>query len=201
MGHRDAVRSVAIDASGELGISGSMDRTARLWDLDGQTVDELPWRIGHVGSASKRHNVADKAILVFRNRFIRTRVIDPIAAAPLGAGWYAGTLAIGRSFPGPEAIDVGVAYATAFLLLWSIDWRRQLRADTHVSKAGTSRFVRWLLGFLLLPILPFFKVLDCPQCGHAFSGRRRMFSCSYCGWQDRPPARRPQSGARRARRR
>ena len=61
-GHEDAVTSVAISADGQTIVSGSYDKTVRLWDRQGNPIGQ-PWR-GHDGSVRSVAISADGQIIV-----------------------------------------------------------------------------------------------------------------------------------------
>jgi hypothetical protein len=78
-----------------------------------------------------------------------------------------------------------VSVLTALVLSW-ITWRNALRTDDR--PGGSLRVPRLLaraVGLWLLPLWPFFRVVNCPSCGHHVVGRRRLFHCGHCGWCDR----------------
>lgn len=192
-GHAGAVLDVALDSAGSLAASASVDGTVRLWSLDGRAPEKqgADRKTGRVGR-SARAGLFEQMGLIWRNARVRRWLVLPAATAALGIVLAAPLktlfeqLGQGGGMPKTLPLSVITLFLTLFLVGLMIEWRLVLKGDPHVWKrAVLPKALRALLGVVLLPFLPWFRVLHCPVCGSRLAGRRRLLHCAACGFRDR----------------
>jgi WD40 repeat protein len=123
-GHSDSVWTVAVSADGRLAVSGSADRTVRVWDVE--RGRELRTMTGH-SSAVTSVALADQAHLVVSGSYdgiVRVSMIDDNAlSAPL-FGHTDRIWGVSVSTRGDLAVSAG---ADRTLKFWSVTGRSPLR--------------------------------------------------------------------------
>ncbi|HVR29975.1 MAG TPA: DUF4062 domain-containing protein [Thermoanaerobaculia bacterium] len=192
-GHAERVLDVALDATGRVAASASADGTIHIWSLAGTAPPQRPptRRIGRIGRG-RRTRLAERAGLLWRNARLRRWLVLPAAAAALGAALAISLDALATAMGDAPAARAAASWSryggvvlTLLTVAYMIEWRIVLKGDSHVWRQPIlPRPLRAILDLALLPILPFFRALDCPLCGSRIAGRRRLFHCASCGFRD-----------------
>ncbi|MBI2832803.1 MAG: WD40 repeat domain-containing protein [Acidobacteria bacterium] len=184
VGHSDSVLAAAIDDSGTIAATGGADCTIRIWDLRGKTPPEfsLRRRIGAVGTPAPS-SLAERALLMLANRRLQLWVAVPIWAALLG--WVAHRLLVEAGVTYPLYRSPVTMIGLAATSLYWVRWQWSLAAPREERRLGRLLPAAAIAASLpLLPLGAFFGVFNCPVCGRRVCGRRYLFHCSSCRWQD-----------------
>lgn len=169
-----ALRSVAVDHSGSIIITGGDDHRIRVWYPEGDAPARIARRrrIDSIGCGMPcTLNV--KTILIWDNRQLRNWVLTPILGLIM-------LLASPKS--GYLIVDFLAAFSLAWVIIPGIAWHTESLRWGHSLVRSLGK-IRPLRMWPLLPLCPIFRVVHCPSCGSQICGRKRLFQCSRCGFQ------------------
>ena len=189
------VLSVAVDPSGQFALLGSEEGSVRVVDLSGEHARRKRGgrrRIGAVGTG-RAASVADRSRLLWSNRRMRTWVVLPYLALILVSLSLLFTSRVSfvpsflsANFPLGDVLNFALAGLAAWLLLLTVAWHVTTGIwfpipirTVVLAVGGLPEFRDWPL----LPLMPFFKVLNCPCCGLPVCGRRHLFHCASCDFE------------------
>lgn len=181
-GHHGPVLCVSMDAAGSLAVTGGVDRTVRVWRIQGEAPapPALTRRVGKRGR-SAWVGLEERARLTWRNQRLRRWVLAPLLGLLISR--LTEPIAASFSVPGGRWLCIATAI---FVALWiQIEWRLRWRSHDDAWRRPLLPWIlRRVLAVAVAPVSLLLAVVDCPLCGMRIIGRSRLFHCPNCDFRD-----------------